>query len=83
MTQPSALAPVVGNAAEHWKIGAAIANEQGYNATTWQTFDTHAAAADFCDMMNDRLGLTTEQAHFIIISTMGGRVYNETSGSQI
>ena len=75
MTQPYALVPVVGNAAEHWKIGAAIANEQGYNATTWQTFDTHAEAAEFCDMMNGRLGLTHDQANLIIVSTMGGRAY--------
>jgi len=75
--KPFALVPIVGDATEHWKIGAAIANEQGYNATTWQTFDTRDQAAQFCEMMNTRMGLTDRQADLIIISTMGGRKYSE------
>ena len=80
--KPFALVPIVGDSTEHWKIGVATANEQGYDPTTWQTFDTRNEAAEFCEMMNEKMGLTDREANLIIISTMGGREYVE-SGTNI
>ena len=53
-----------------WAIGAATLNERGYNATTYAPCDTMEEAAEFCEMVNSRLGLTDAQAQTIILSSM-------------
>ncbi len=65
-----ALVPVIGNEETPWHIGAAFENERGYNHTTYEGFQTHDEAADFCEMVNERMGLTDREADLIIISSM-------------
>jgi len=65
-----AFVPVIGNKETPWKIGSAYENERGYNQTTYEGFQTQDEAADFCEMMNSRMGLTDREADLIIISSM-------------
>jgi hypothetical protein len=62
--------------AEHgWKLGIAVANEDGYSPIVGTTFDTQAEAKEWSDGLNEHIGLTPDQVMRITISTMGGRPY--------
>jgi hypothetical protein len=52
-------------------IGAAIKGERGYaTLSNMPTFTTYAAAMDYADELNNKLGLTSLEAWKITASTM-------------
>lgn len=61
-----------------WRLGLAVANEQGYNPVPefWANGDDMDAFHAHADELNEAMGLSKDQALNIVASTMRGRRYN-------
>ncbi|MBT1509350.1 hypothetical protein KIP88_02450 [Bradyrhizobium sp. SRL28] len=56
-----------------YKLGVAVANEQGYSAIYGKTFDGHDEAKQWADGLNAHIGLSKDAALDIVGSSMFGR----------
>ena len=55
-----------------YKLGVAVANENGYSPIEGKTFDTYGEAKQWARELNGHIGLSEEAALDIVGSTMGG-----------
>ena len=63
---------VVGNDDGTYRLGVAVANEDGYNLISGKNFDSQSEAGEWAADLNRHIGLTDSEVASIIISTMGG-----------
>ena len=56
-----------------WRLGIAVANEQGYNPIGGKTFKDRSEADEWAKVSNQHIGRDEESVMSITMSTMGGR----------
>lgn len=67
-----AYAPVLDRERQGFAMGIAVRGEKGYHPFTRSpSFSTYDEARAACDVENERLGLTREEAALVVASTMG------------
>jgi hypothetical protein len=72
--KPYAFVAVIGD--DGWQLGVAVANQNGYTATS-KTFTTETEAREWADGLNRHIGIAKETEIRIIVSTMGGMSFQK------
>jgi hypothetical protein len=62
-----------------YQLAVAVVNEKGYCPIDGKTFDNWDEAMSWADSLNKHIGLSTDKALSIVVSTMGGRRYEEAT----